>query len=72
MNAVERLWRALGRRDWDSAEAQMHDQAIVEWPHKKRRGGGGRPLTPPRFASGRLLRIAAVLLILLRVTVLQC
>jgi hypothetical protein len=33
VNAVERLWRALGRRDWVSAERQLHPQARIEWPH---------------------------------------
>ncbi|CAA9489081.1 MAG: hypothetical protein AVDCRST_MAG13-1633 [uncultured Solirubrobacteraceae bacterium] len=33
MNAVERLWRALGRRDWDSAERQLHPSARISWPH---------------------------------------
>ena len=33
MNAVERLWRALGQRDWASAERQLHPQARISWPH---------------------------------------
>lgn len=33
MNAVERLWRALGRRDWASAERQLHPNARITWPH---------------------------------------
>ncbi len=33
MNAVERLWRALGRRDWASAERQLHPHARISWPH---------------------------------------
>ena len=33
MNAVERLWRALGRRDWVSAERQLHPNARISWPH---------------------------------------
>ncbi len=33
MNAVERLWRALGARDWASAERQMHPAARIAWPH---------------------------------------
>ncbi|HEX7297831.1 MAG TPA: nuclear transport factor 2 family protein [Solirubrobacteraceae bacterium] len=32
MNAAERLWRALGRRDWDGARAQFHPAAVVERP----------------------------------------
>ena len=33
MNAVERLWRALGQRDWASAERQLHPHARISWPH---------------------------------------
>jgi hypothetical protein len=32
MNAAERLWRALGRRDWDGARAQFHPAAVVARP----------------------------------------
>ncbi|QEC46979.1 nuclear transport factor 2 family protein [Baekduia soli] len=33
MNAVERLWRALRKEDWEAAEAQLHEHAVVRWPH---------------------------------------
>ena len=33
MNAVERLWRALARRDWGSAQRQLHPHARISWPH---------------------------------------
>jgi hypothetical protein len=33
VNAVERLWRALRREDWESAQAQMYENAVVRWPH---------------------------------------
>ena len=32
MNAVERMWRALGAREWKRAEAQMHPRAVIEMP----------------------------------------
>jgi ketosteroid isomerase-like protein len=32
MNAAERLWRALARRDWDGVRAQFHPAASVERP----------------------------------------
>src|SRR5438034_10327335 len=32
MNAAERLWRALARRDWEAVRAQFHAAAIVERP----------------------------------------
>lgn len=37
MNAVERLWRAVRREDWDSALAQLHEYAVVRWPHTDER-----------------------------------
>jgi hypothetical protein len=30
MNAAERLWRGLARRDWEAVRAQFHASAIVE------------------------------------------
>jgi hypothetical protein len=33
MNAAERLWRALGARDWAAVRAQFKPNAVVEWPH---------------------------------------
>ena len=37
MNAVDRLWRAVRREDWESAAAQMHEFAVVRWPHTDER-----------------------------------
>jgi hypothetical protein len=33
MNAVERLWRAIRKDDWESAQAQLGEHAVVRWPH---------------------------------------
>jgi hypothetical protein len=33
MNAVERLWRALRKEDWDGALAQLDEHAVIRWPH---------------------------------------
>jgi hypothetical protein len=33
MNAVEHLWRALRKGDWDAAAEQLHEHAVVRWPH---------------------------------------
>jgi hypothetical protein len=30
VNAAERLWRGLARRDWEAVRAQFHPSAIVE------------------------------------------
>jgi hypothetical protein len=32
MNAPERMWRALARRDWGSVRPQFHRSAIIERP----------------------------------------
>ena len=33
MNAAERLWRGIGRRDWAAVRSQFQPTAHVEWPH---------------------------------------
>jgi SnoaL-like protein len=33
VNAVERLWRAIGERDWAGAADQFLPNAQVLWPH---------------------------------------
>ena len=37
MNAVERLWRELRRRNFERAAAQMHPHAVIELPASGRR-----------------------------------
>jgi hypothetical protein len=32
-NPVERFWHAVRRGDWETAHAQLHDHAVVRWPH---------------------------------------
>ena len=39
VNAAERLWRGLARRDWEAVRAQFHPSAVVE------RAGAGRART---------------------------
>jgi limonene-1,2-epoxide hydrolase len=39
MNAAERLWRALARRDWKGVRAQFHPAAVVERPSSGTRLG---------------------------------
>jgi hypothetical protein len=33
MNTVERLWRAIARRDDDAIRAQLHPNATIAFPH---------------------------------------
>ena len=37
MNAAQRLWQAVEQRDWDAVRAQLHDHAMIEWPHSGQR-----------------------------------
>jgi hypothetical protein len=37
MNAAQRLWRAVVQRDWRAVRAQLHDHAVIEWPHSGQR-----------------------------------
>jgi hypothetical protein len=37
MNPPERLWRALGRRDWEAVRAQFQATAVVDCPHSGER-----------------------------------
>jgi hypothetical protein len=37
VNAVERLWRAIRKGDWDAAADQLHEHAVVRWPHSNDR-----------------------------------
>ena len=37
MNAAERLWRGLARRDWEAVRAQFHASAVVERPAARTR-----------------------------------
>ena len=49
MNAAERLWRGLARRDWEAVRAQFHPSAIVE-----RAGTGTRQDVDEYIAARRV------------------
>jgi hypothetical protein len=49
MNAAERLWRGLARRDWEAVRAQFHPSAIVE-----RAGTGTRQDVDEYIAAHRV------------------
>jgi hypothetical protein len=75
VNAVERLWRAIRKDDWESAQAQLHDQAVIRWPHSgdrfdraidyitAHRLHGGRTRIDPRgvVADGKQVTIWVVI-----------
>jgi hypothetical protein len=37
MNAAQRLWQALERRDWNAVRAQLNEHAMIEWPYSGQR-----------------------------------
>jgi hypothetical protein len=45
MNAAERMWRGLVRRDWEAVRAQFHTTAVIERP------GRGAPLDVDEFVA---------------------
>jgi SnoaL-like domain len=45
VNAADRLWRAITRRDWPAVTAQMHPTARIDWPHT------GERLDPQEYAG---------------------
>jgi hypothetical protein len=49
MNAAERLWRGLARRDWEAVRAQFHPSAVVE-----RAGTGTRQDVDEYIAAHRV------------------
>jgi hypothetical protein len=61
VNAVERLWRAIGARDWAGAAAQFLPNAEVVWPHTGERMSATEYVAVNRAYPGRwaveLLRV---------------
>jgi hypothetical protein len=61
VNAVERLWRGIARRDYAAIAAQLHEHARIAWPHS------GETLSPTeyvvrqRLAGERKVRVLRVL-----------
>jgi limonene-1,2-epoxide hydrolase len=49
VNAAERLWRGLARRDWEAVRAQFHPSAVVE-----RAGTGTRQDVDEYIAAHRV------------------
>jgi SnoaL-like domain len=53
VNAAERLWRGLGRHDWEAVRAQFHASAIVERPVTGERLGVDEYVAAHREAAAR-------------------
>jgi len=61
LNAVERLWRGIERRDYRAIAAQLHEQARIDWPHSGERLSPTEYVVRQRLAGEREVRILHVL-----------
>jgi hypothetical protein len=61
VNAVERLWRGIARRDYAAIAAQLHENARIEWPHSGEHLSATEYVIRQRLAGKRDVRILRVL-----------
>jgi SnoaL-like domain len=52
MNAAERLWRGLARRDWEAVRAQFHSSAVIQ------HAGTGARLDVDEFVAAQRVEAA--------------
>ena len=61
MNAVERLWRAIARRDYPAIAAQLNEHARIEWPHSGEHLSATEYVVRQRLAGERDVQILRIL-----------
>lgn len=61
MNAAERLWRGIARRDYAAIAAQLHEHARIEWPHTGERLSATEYVVRQRLAGERRVHVVRVL-----------
>jgi hypothetical protein len=61
VNAVERLWRGIARRDYAAIAAQLHEHARIDWPHSGEHLSATEYVVRQRLAGERHVRIVRVL-----------
>jgi hypothetical protein len=61
VNAVERLWRGIARRDYAAIAAQLHENARIDWPHSGEHLSATEYVVRQRLAGKRDVRILRVL-----------
>jgi hypothetical protein len=61
LNAVERLWRGIARRDYAAIAAQLQENARIEWPHTGERLSATEYVVRQRLAGEREVHVLAVL-----------
>jgi hypothetical protein len=61
LNAVERLWRGIARRDYAAIAAQLHENARIDWPHTGEDLSATEYVVRQRLAGTREVRVQRVL-----------
>ena len=61
MNAVERLWRAIARRDYTAIAAQLQENARIQWPHSHESLSATEYVVRQRLAGEREVHVLRVL-----------
>ena len=61
MNAVERLWRAIARRDYPAIAAQLQENARIQWPHSHESLSATEYVVRQRLAGEREVHVLRVL-----------
>jgi len=61
VNAAERLWRGIARRDYPAIAAQLHEHARIDWPHSGEHLSAVEYVVRQRLAGDRDVRVLRVL-----------
>jgi hypothetical protein len=61
LNAVERLWRGIARRDYPAIAAQLHENARIDWPHSGQSLSATEYVVRQRLAGERTVQVLRVL-----------
>jgi len=61
VNAAERLWRGIARRDYAAIAAQLHENARIDWPHSGEHLSSTEYVVRQRLAGDHEVRILRVL-----------
>ena len=61
MNAVERLWRAIAKRDYTAIAAQLQENARIQWPHSHESLSATEYVVRQRLAGEREVHVLRVL-----------
>ena len=61
MNAAERLWRGIARRDYAAIAAQLHEHCRIDWPHTGEQLSAVEYVVRQRLAGERKVHVLRVL-----------